>query len=282
MDILNILNCVVQTIEKNVCDDISVSELAKSALMSEYELSNLFYSLTGVTIKEYIRRRRLTSAAFELQQSNNSIIDIAIKYGYGSADSFRRAFICQHNCTPSAVRNEHSAINIYPPLSFQIKVEGVNKMNFKIIDAEEMIVFGISRPCDSSDTERYEFAREMWDENCDNLPKQICSGYDGEWYGVWNKNSYSIARAKADCENNNLSMITIPKGRYAVFTTEKGGYAGDVLPKLHNDIFNLWLANSDYEIAFDLEIEVYHLDTNRETRRKNRFYEIRVPIKDKH
>lgn len=124
MDILSSLENAVTYIENNLCEDINISSIAKAAVLNEYELSNLFHSLTGMTIKEYIRKRRLTCAALDLQKSNDKIIDVAMKYGYESCDSFRRAFISQHNASPSSVKNRSVALNIYPPLSFEIKVKG--------------------------------------------------------------------------------------------------------------------------------------------------------------
>lgn len=281
MDILSSLSNAVDYIEKNLCDEIDMSQIARSSALNEYELNNLFHSLTGMTIKEYIRKRRLTLAALDLQTSGQRIIDVAIKYGYDSADSFRRAFVSQHNIPPSAVKAKSTALNIYPSLSFEIKVKGANKMNFKIVEFEEMAVYGISTPCFSADPERYKLARDVWDENCRHLPEEICDGYDGVWYGIWSNNSYTIARDKSNCTKGNLTKAIIPSGKYAVFTTECGGYAGDELPKLHSQIFECWLPESNYVMTRDFELEVYHLATDRAKRRKERYYEIWLPVTEK-
>lgn len=281
MDILSSLSNAVDYIERNLCDEIDISQIARASALNEYELNNLFHSLTGMTIKEYIRKRRLTLAAFDLQSSEQRIIDVAIKYGYDSADSFRRAFVSQHNILPSAVKTKSAALNIYPPLSFEIKVKGANKMNFKIVNLEELVVYGISTPCFSADSERYELARDVWDEKYQHIPQKICDGYDGVWYGIWSNNSYTIARDKSNCTKENLIKTVIPSGQYAVFTTECGGYAGDELPKLHSQIFDCWLPDSGYEISRDFELEVYHLATDRAKRRKERYYEIWIPVTEK-
>lgn len=279
MDILSSLNSMIFTIESKLCEDISISELAMNAAISEYELSNLFHSLTDMTIKEYIRKRRLSLAAIDIQNTDEKIIDIAVKYGYDNADSFRRAFVSQHGVTPSAVKDKSSEITIYPPLSFQIKVEGAKKMNFKIVEAEERVIYGISRESLMKDSRRYELAHLMWAEDNEHIPEKICDGYDGLWYAVWFDNKYLIARELNDCKTDNLEKHIIPAGKYAVFTTERGGYAGEELPKLHDLIFNSWLPNSDYSLACDYELEIYHLCTDRAERRKKRYYEIWIPIK---
>lgn len=281
MDILTSLKNAVCYIEDNLCEEIDVSCIAKAAVLNEYELSNLFHSLTGMTIKEYIRKRRLTCAAFDLQNSNEKVIDVAMKYGYENCDSFRRAFISQHNVSPSSVKNRSVALNIYPPLSFEIKVKGNEKMNFKIVEIDGLEVYGITAPCFGNENNRYEFARDLWAEDGQHIPKKICDGYDGIWYAIWSNSSYTIARDKSNCTENNLEKMVIPKGKYAVFTTDKGGYAGDELPKLHNHVFDCWLPNSGYELTSDFELEVYHLKTDRQKRRKERYYEIWIPVKEK-
>lgn len=281
MDILSSLRLVVDYIENNILNEINIGLIARECAMSEYELSNLFHSLTGMTIKEYIRKRRLTLAGLELQSSNDKIIDIAIKYGYDSADSFRRAFAAQHSVVPSEAKSKNTTLNIYPPLSFEIKVKGANKMNFKIVEVEGFDLWGITEPCFSSDVNRYEIARDMWSDECRHLPERICDGYDGIWYALWTNSSYSIARDKSNCTKPDLKKISVPSGRYAVFTTDKGGYAGDELPKLHEQIFDSWLPNSDYTASSDFELEVYHLATDKATRRKERYYEIWIPVTEK-
>lgn len=281
MDVLSSLRLVVDYIENNIYENIDIGSVAKKCVMSEYELSNLFHSLTGMTIKEYIRKRRLTLAAFDLQNTDEKIIDIAVKHGYDSADSFRRAFAAQHSVTPSAARAVGTSLNIYPPLSFEINVKGANKMNFRIVEIDSMEVYGVSVPCFSSDSSRYELARDVWSDECRHLPERICDGYDGVWYAVWTSNSYTIARDKSNCTKDGLTKTVIPSGKYAVFTTDKGGYAGDELPQLHNQIFESWLPESDYVMASDFELEIYHLATDKATRRRERYYEIWIPITEK-
>ena len=121
----------------------------------------------------------------------------------------------------------------------------------------------------------------MWSVEFDNVPGQICDGFDGLWYGVWSDNNYTIARTKTDIAAENLERHTIPAGTYAAFTSEPGGFAGDVLSQLRDQVINSWLPDSGYERASDMEIELYHLWTDREMRRNNRYYELWIPIRRK-
>ncbi len=154
-------------------------------------------------------------------------------------------------------------------------------MNFKIVEKEEMIVHGFSKKLDVDADSRWNDERIMWSEESEHIPEKLCSGYDGIWYGIWNNGSYAIARNKEDVQADNTEQHTIPAGKYAVFATDKGGYAGDELPRLHNLIFESWLPNSNYTQKYDFELEVYHLWTDRTARRQKRYYEIWIPIENK-
>ena len=281
MDILIRLNKAVDYIENHLQEDVDIGNASKIACENEDSFKRIFRSLTGLTVHEYIRKRRLSLAVSDIH-NGEKIIDVAIKYGFNSGDSFCRAFKNQHNATPIAVRDLTVPVHIYPPVSFHINIKGAEKMNFKIIERAELEVFGFSRKLDVTADSRWKDAYVMWSEDADHIPEKICSGYDGIWYGIWNKSSYAIARDKADifCAEK-MERYTIPAGKYAVFTTEKGGYAGEQLPKLRDLIFNAWLPNSEYGQKFDFELEVYHLWTDRAERRKKRYYEIWVPVENK-
>lgn len=281
MDILIRLNKAVDYIENHLQEDIDVGIASKIACENEDGFKRIFRSLTGLTVHEYIRKRRLSLAVSDIH-NGEKIIDVAIKYGFNSGDSFCRAFKNQHNATPIAVRDLTVPVHIYPPVSFHINIKGAEKMNFKIIEREELAVFGFSRKLDVTADNRWKDVHMMWSEDADHIPEKICSGYDGIWYGIWNKSSYAIARNKTDVSwADKLERHIIPAGKYAVFTTEKGGYAGDELPKLRDLIFNSWLPNSEYNQKFDFELEVYHLWTDRAERREKRYYEIWVPVENK-
>lgn len=120
----------------------------------------------------------------------------------------------------------------------------------------------------------------MWSIDYEHYPEKICQGYDGIWYGIFENGKYSIARKKEDVGFDGLEKIKIKSGKYAVFTTDKGGYAGDELSKTHDLIFNSWLKDTQYNVKREYIIEVFHLATDRAKRRKNRYYEIYIPINE--
>ena len=280
MDILEELNRVSMYIEEHITEDISIDELAKITLQSSDSFSRLFSYMVGMTANEYIRRRKLSLAVDDLQDSDSKIIDIAMKYGWNSSDAFAKAFVNQHGITPTNARKKIGSVKIYPPVAFDLNIRGAKEMNFKIVDVSSFDVLGLSKRFDCQAGNRFKQENIMWSVDAEHYPEKICNGYDGVWYGIFDNGSYSIARNQQDVDSHNLERITVPAGKYAVFTTQKGGYAGTELPRLHELIFNSWLPGTNYKIKSEYIVEVYHLATNKAECRKNRYYEMWIPIDD--
>lgn len=268
MNILNELNEACNYIENNIENEIDIKEIARITNQSTDSINRFFVSMLGITIKEYIRKRRLSLAVYDLQNSDKKITDIAFKYGFNSYDSFCKAFLNQHNVTPTQAKNPSCEVNIFPPATFEINVKGAQKIKFKICDLEEFEVYGISKNFNCQSSDRFKQEKEMWSIDYEHYPEKICQGYDGIWYGIFENGKYSIARKKEDVEFNGLEKIKIKSGKYAVFTTDKGGYAGDELSKMHDLIFNSWLKDTQYNIKREYIIEVFHLATDEKKEEK--------------
>lgn len=288
MDIGN-LNAAVRYIDDNLCGEIDVEKAGMIACVGADSFQRFFSYMTGMTLNEYIRRRRLTLAADDIRGGDARIIDIAVKYGYDSADAFSRAFARQHGITPSAYRKNGGELKIYPPASFYIIIKGAEKMVFRIIELPETEVFGISEQFDGEGYGTREELRNLmwWSADGNAVPNRICCAkwdekgsteLDGVWYGVWQDGKYMIAREKADIKADGLETRVLPAGTYAAFKTERGGNTWDEFPKLFEQIFDSWLPSSGYRLKSDLMIEILHLWTDREVRRKNRWYEVWIPV----
>ncbi len=145
MGMLEQMNDALRYIEDNLTGDIDFREAARRAYCSEYHFKRMFSSLAGVTLSEYIRRRRLTLAALELAGSDMRVIDAAVKYGYGSPDSFARAFQALHGLTPSEARSGGQALKAYPRMFFQLTVKGGDEMNYRIEQQAAFRIVGIKR-----------------------------------------------------------------------------------------------------------------------------------------
>lgn len=278
MDIVKQLNAAAAYIENHLCEDIDIDQIAHIACVTKDSFLRFFSYMTGMTLPAYIRRRRLTCAAYDLQCTDIKVLDAAVKYGYGSAEAFTKAFVRQHGITPTQARQRGQSLNVYPPASFSILVRGAVDMHFRLLDVPQTVVYGLARPFDGPPAERFELEHMMWAEDGEAIPGQICEGYDGLWYGIWQSGTYRIAREHAYATAEGLEPFTIPAGTYAAFTTETGCFAGETLPKLRELIFQSWLPGSGYVQAGDLEVEVYHLWTDRTQRRKHRYFEIWIPV----
>lgn len=125
MDWLSKMNSAMEYIETHLSENISYDEIAKIACCSTYHFQRMFSFITDVALSEYIRRRRLTLAAFELQTSDIKVIDVALKYGYESPEAFSRAFKTLHGVMPSSARSEGMALKAYPRMSFLISIKEI-------------------------------------------------------------------------------------------------------------------------------------------------------------
>jgi len=129
-------------IEANLEEEIDFQKVAQIACCSEYHFRRMFSFLSGMTLNEYVRGRRLAQAALELSSSNMKIIDIALKYGYDSPDSFSRAFQVLHGVTPKEARKKGTSLKAIPPMTFQLTIQGGNEMDYRIIEKGAFHIVG--------------------------------------------------------------------------------------------------------------------------------------------
>ncbi|MRN53165.1 AraC family transcriptional regulator [Paenibacillus monticola] len=145
MNLLENMNNALCYIEDNLTNEIDYKEVARRALCSEYHFKRMYSFLAGISLSEYIRRRRLTLAAFELQRSNLRIIDIALNYGYSSPDAFTKAFQLFHGVTPSEARVTGQLLKAFPRMTFQLSIKGGSEMNYRIEEKEAFRIVGFHK-----------------------------------------------------------------------------------------------------------------------------------------
>jgi len=289
MNLLKELNDAMAYIENSLCGNPDPGKAAAIACVSPDTFLRFFSYITGMTLTEYIRKRRLTLAAQDLTDTNAALVDLAVKYGYDSASAFSRAFAKQHGIAPSAYRKNGGSLRIVPPVSFRICIRGAEEMDFRMIELSETKVYGISRKYEGY-RNREELRHVMWSEDEENIPCRICDGrwnqpgctsFDGEWYGIWHEGRYMIARTEDNtADPDTLESAVLPAGRYAVFRTDPGGLAWEEFPRLFELIFQVWLPSSGYRLKSDRIVEVFHLWTDHGLRKKNRYYEVMVPVEN--
>jgi len=113
------MNLAIEYIESNLDSALSIEDVAKEACCSKYHFHRMFFANFKITCAEYIRRRKLTLAAVELMNTNESIVDIAFKFGYESPNTFTRAFRNIHGINPSKARLGGTSLSSYIPKPLQ-------------------------------------------------------------------------------------------------------------------------------------------------------------------
>lgn len=145
MDWTQRMNRIMEYVEQHLCDEMLEDEIARLAACPYSVFQASFSQITGIPFSEYVRRRKLTCAAHDLQNTDEKIIDIALKYGYQSADAFRVAFKSLHHLSPTAARKTGAKLTFYCRLQFEITIKGVEKMDYTIAEKGPFQVIGIRR-----------------------------------------------------------------------------------------------------------------------------------------
>lgn len=275
----------INYIEENITQELTIESIAKEAWISPFYFQKGFAMLCGFTVSEYIRCRRLALAGSELVATDRKIIDIAMKYGYDSPDSFTKSFTRFHGTTPTAVRKSGATVKSFAPLKIKFVLEGGYSMDYKIIEKEAFEVIGLSRAF------QYENAMEevpkLWAE-FSNPGKNngICSVYginiDESMGG--NEFEYLIAdnyNAEMDIPEGFVTKV-IPKYTWAVFTCK--GAMPQSMQDMNKKIFSEWLPScKDYEIAAGYCIEMYSnpAESPKGTQDENYYSEMWIPVKSK-
>lgn len=283
MDYLKRLNDALDYIECNLDGEIEYKKAADLACCSVYYFQRIFSLITDVTLSEYIRRRRMTAAAFELQNSNVKIIELAIKYGYESADSFSRAFYNVHGILPSAARTSGALLKAFPRLSFQISIKGEVEMNYRIEKKEAFRIVGIRR-CFKAPEESEIVVPAFWNELYQNgLYGQIASLSNGNPPGLHgfievlgeDEVAYTIASVSDKETPVGMSSQIIQASTWAIF--ECCGPVKTAMADAWKRIFTEWLPTSNYIYAETIDIECFPYPGNKWD--EDFKFEVWIPIK---
>ncbi len=258
------MSYAVEYMEEHMEEPYDAAEVAKVAYSSAFHFQRMFHMLTGITVAEYVRKRKLTLAAQELAATKGKVLDIALKYGYDSPESFSKAFRRVHGINPSAAREQGVKLKAHPRISFQLSLKGDKDMDYKIIDKDAFKVIGKSIRVSTKDGENYKRIPEFWQENCENGFNERLEKFEGKLgkLGIcWNDYSneeftYIIAIEKPAVEvNESVQEYTIPASTWAVF--ESVGPMPDSIQKVWGRIFSEWFPASSFEHADAPELEVY-------------------------
>ncbi|GAB7032461.1 AraC family transcriptional regulator [Streptomyces sp. NPDC021749] len=252
------LNEALEHIESHLDQRIEAAELARIAVTSEYHFRRLFSALAGLPLSEYIRRRRLTVAGAEVLAGERTLLEIAVRYGYGSGEAFARAFRAVHGIGPGEARRTGAALHSQPRMSFRLVVEGSSSMRYRIVEKEGFRVVGrkarvplvhtgvnpaiaaFVRGIDRATIRRIAALSDQQPEGIvsvsDDLDPSRAEGTELDYYqGV-------VTGADAP---EDLDALTVPAGAWAVF--ENSGPFPQALQYLWRDVFTQWFPSNPYQ-----------------------------------
>ena len=272
------LNEAIGYLEEHLTDEIDYEQLGRIACCSSYHFQRMFTYMAGIPLSEYIRRRKMSLAAVDLQGSDMKIVDVAEKYGYHSPTAFNRAFQSVHGIAPSAVKSEGVPVKSYPPVSFKITVKGAEEMNYRIETKDSFRIVGVSVPLHKDIEQNFAVIPSKWQEVSENGTLQKLAGMMNMppmgVLGVSTCNDseewrYYIAVASSK-ESDGFEMYTVPAATWAVFPGEG---INESIQELERRIVTEWLPASGYEYGDGPDVEVY---INPDP--QNAKYEVLIPV----
>ena len=275
----------VAYIETHITEDITVEDIAREIYLSPFYFQKGFSLLCGFTISDYIRNRRLSLAGNELATSEQKVIDIALKYGYDSPDSFTKAFTRFHGVTPSMVQKNEQLLKSFAPLKIKISMEGGYIMDYKIVKKEKFTVVGKSKNFgyENAKEEIPQFWQQFYTEG---NGKYVCGMFGINIDEKMGRDTFEYLIA--DMYNPVMDVPegfvtkTIPAFTWAVFPCK--GAMPEALQDVNKRIFAEWLpALKDYEFAAGYCVEMYEDPSKYQkgTRDENYYSEIWIPVKKK-
>ena len=272
----------IDYIEDNLTETIDYEEVAKQCYSSSYHFQRVFSILCGFTLGEYIRNRRLTLAGRELATTNAKVIDVAMRYGYESPDSFAKAFQKFHGILPSQARNNGSNLKSFSRLVLKFSLEGGTTMNYRIETKPALTLLGYKKRFNGTP---YDEARQHQEGDFFKTTRAhqwllkgmsndkmsdycVLSNFDDDGYDFY----ISVTTDAYERENLYNSEVTginfmhkfgfeeivIPERTYLVFETEKTKMPIPEYFEIRKQIAAEWLSNDEYQIVNAPELAVYH------------------------
>ena len=280
MDWITGLNRLLSYIEEHLTDGtLTVESAARYAAYSPFYLQRIFFGLTGIPLSEYIRNRRMSQAGQELRAKDVKVIDIALKYGYETPESFQKAFRRFHGVTPSTAKRPRAKLMFMGPLQIKISLKGGTMMDVQMEGKDKMTVMGYERRF-TLDTAGSEIPK-FWDVYFQNGWEKKISPLLGCCFDEKGKPDFAYLIGNFCASDapvpDGMTKREIPANTWAMFHTE--GKEGKDIQTLNQQIFSEWLPqNTRYEMAAPLNIEVYPCDmTDWEDKR----WGIWLPVKTK-
>ncbi len=303
MDWIQGIQKAIEYIEEHITESIDYDKLARIAYSSSYHFQRVFGIMCGITLGEYIRRRRLTLAGNELLTKESKVSDVAFKYGYDTPESFCRAFTRFHGIKPSQVK-KGCVLNSFSRLSLKLDLIGGNEMQYKIKEIGELILVGYKKrftgvPYGAERAKQEEefistTRAKQWlliGASCDYTTDYcVITNVDDDGYDFYiayeldgwtreNMNNPNVTGVDF-MDKMGFETIIIPKSLYATFDTEKKKRPICEYIDIRKKIVTEWLPSSDYLLAKAPEVVIMHWRPKGDWE-KERYVEVCLPIENK-
>jgi len=268
MDWITGIQNAINYIEDHLTEEINYDKVADEAACSNFYFQRIFGILCDISLGEYIRNRRLTLAGNELNASDIKVIDIALKYGYESPESFTRAFSKFHGITPSEAKKNGSKLKSFSRLSVKITLSGGSMMDYKIVEKE---AFEIIEKVEAHSIENDINAKSIPDfwtkSHNDGTVKTLLENTTdktfifGVCYGNNSDDSktfdYSIGAVynKKTAVPKGFRRNTIPASTWAIF--ECKGAMPKAMQDMWHKITSEFFPTSSYQPTYEMDIEAY-------------------------
>lgn len=253
MNIYKSLNEITKYIDENLEEKINYEDLAKFLGVNVYTMQRLFTMLTNISLAEYIRKRRLSNAGFDLYEGKEKIIDIALKYQYENATSFSRAFEKFHGIKPSLV-NKETKLKNFPRITFNEDINVTTELDYEIITMEEINLYGVSIKTNNAKirTDAPTFFQEV--------QKKYLNKYGDINYGM---TTYDMEREETqkyyclyDKKIDEFEHIKIPSSKWLRFRINSQD-AKDI-QEITCKFYEEFLPSTKYNLKEIPELEYYH------------------------
>ena len=255
MNIYKALNEITLFIDNHLEEKINYDDLAKFLGVNTYTMQRLFTMLAGITLSDYIRKRRLSNAGFDLYNKNTKIMDLAIKYNYESATSFSRAFENFHGIKPSQV-NKDAKLKNYPRIIFNEDIKTTTELDYEIISLDELTLYGMG--IRTSNTTIKEDAPKFFKEFEEKYEKL----YGPVLYGMITYDTKRDESQKYYClydkKIDEFESITIPESKWLRFRINNQN-PQDIQDMSHK-FYQEFLPSCKYNLKEIPELEYYHDD----------------------
>lgn len=273
------LNQAMEYIEEHLTEEIDYEQLGRVACCSAYHFQRMFAYMAGVPLAEYIRRRRMSLAAVDLQSGDARIVEIAQKYGYSSPTAFNRAFQSVHGAAPSAVRDEGALVKSFPAIAFSVAVKGREALDYRIEKREAFRIVGVSAPLEKEIEQNFQVVPSLWGRAVqDGTLEKLAGKMDAPPLGLLGVSAcgeeeawrYFIAVSSTQPADG-FEEYTVPASAWAIFYGEGTNLA---VQELERRVVTEWLPTSGYEYGDAPDIEVY-LNPDPQ----NAKFEVWIPVK---